>query len=270
MTHQPINSISMKRPLILLATILLLSSSCKSEKRIATYEELYKEQPFVIMMAPTQDNAQRPLPKTTQDQVLNDELSIAAQFVRQTIDKPLVDQGYYPLAPLATDILIDTIKMDYQQLSNGDIRNLASSYGIDAVLLIAIHKWQEPEVNEVVVYAEYTLRSTKTGTELMHTWVRGSKMQPLDAKGIPAELSTDIEFINRTGFNSRLAHRCLLLEAMSDFVLRSLPTSASRWYFQHDQYVSANPSFYSFSIFPDGSIERSKFNEDAFGHEFQN
>jgi hypothetical protein len=261
----------MKRPFIAIASILLLLCSCKGEKRIATYEELYKEQPFVIFTAPTQDNAQRLLPKTSQDQMLNDELTIAAQFVRQTVTKPLADQGYYPLAPLATDVLTDTLKMSYNQLNNGDIKALASLYGIDAVLLIAIHKWQEPEVNEVTVYAEYTLRSTKTGMELMHTWVRGSKMQPLDAKGIPAELSTDQEFINRTGFSNRLAHRCLLLEAMSDFVLRSLPTSAGRWYYQHDQYVPANPSFYNFTIYPDGSIERSKYSEEAFGNEcFQN
>ena len=246
---------------------MLLLSSCKSEKRIATYEDLYKEQPFTVMLAPTQDNAQRILPKTTQDQILNDELTIAAQFVRQTVAKPLVDQGYYPLAPLATDVLMDTIKLDYREFATTDLKELATRYGIDAVLLVAIHKWQEPEVNEVVVYAEYTLRSTKTGMELMHTWVRGSKMQPLDAKGVPAELSTDMEFINRTGFNSRLAHRCILLEAMSDFVLRGLPTSASRWYFQHDQYVSANPQFYGFTITPDGSIARSEYNEDAFGNE---
>ena len=261
----------MKRILTIIAAAALLLCSCKSEKRIATYEDLYKEQPFVIMLAPTQDKAQRALPKTTQDQVLNDELTIAAQYVRQTIAKPLADQGYYPLAPLATDILMDTIKMDYQQLALSDLKSLASNYGIDAVLLIAIHNWQEPEVNEVAVYAEYTLRSTKTGMELMHTWVRGCKMQPLDAKGVPVELSTDIDFINRTGFTSRLAHRCILLEAMSDFVLRSLPTSAGRWYFQHYQYIPANPSFYSFTIFPDGSIERSQLNEEAFGNEsFQN
>ena len=253
--------------LILLATCLLLLGSCKSEKRIATYEGVYKEQPFVILTAPTQDNARRLLPKTTQDQVLNDEMSIAAQFVRQTVAQPLVDQGYYPLAPLAADVIMDTVKMDYAQLSNSDLKGLASQFGIDAVLLIAIHKWQEPEVNEVVVYAEYTLRSTKTGMELMHTMVRGSKLQPLDAKGTPTELSTDNEFINRTGFNGRLAHRCILLEAMSDFVLRGLPTSASRWYFQHDQYAPANPQYYSFTILPDGSIERSQYSEEAFGNE---
>lgn len=252
------------RLLIPLMTLLILCS-CKSEKRIATYEDIYKEQPFVILAAPTLDKAQRPLPKTSHDRLLADELTQAAQFVRQSISDPLVSQGYYLISPLATDVLLDTIGKDYKQLAHDDLTFLSTIYGIDAVLLITIHKWQEPEVNEVVVFAEYTLRSTKTGLELMHSWVRGSKMQPVDAKGAPVELSTDNEFIHRTGFNSRLAHRCILLQAMSDFVLRSLPTGASRWYFRHDQYISANPSFYGFTIFPDGSIERSSVTEEVFG-----
>ena len=43
----------MKRTLTLIAVATLLLCSCKGEKRIATYEDLYKEQPFVIMLAPT-------------------------------------------------------------------------------------------------------------------------------------------------------------------------------------------------------------------------
>lgn len=247
--------------------IPLLLFSCKSEKRIATYEDLYKEQPFVILAAPTLDKSEHPLPKTTQDRVLNNELTQAAQFVRHSVSEPLVSQGYYLIPPLAADIILDTVGKDYDQLMRDDLKSLSTNYGIDAVLLVAIHKWQTPEVNEVVVYAEYTLRSTKTGTELMHTWVRGSKMQPVDAKGVPVELSTDIEFINQSGYNSRLAHRCILLQTLSDYVLRSLPTGANRWYFRHDQYRSANPRFYGFTINPDGSIQRSKITEEAFGNE---
>ena len=135
------------------------------------------------------------------------------------------------------------------------------------MLLTAIHKWQQPEINEIVVYTEYTLRSTKSGVELMHVWVRGDKMQPVDVKGDPVELSTDQAFIDRSGMGSKLAHRCILLEQMSDFALRNLPTSISRWHFQHDRYISSNPVFYSFTINPDGSIERSDYSEDAFGNE---
>jgi hypothetical protein len=153
------------------------------------------------------------------------------------------------------------------QLMLDNITDLNNQYGVDAILLVAIHKWMEPEVNEVVVFAEFTLRSVKSGLELMHTWVRGDKLQPVDDKGDPIELAADLAFIKTTEMKPRLAHRCLLLQGMSDFALRNMPTSASRWMFKQDQYTSANPNFYSFLMNTDGSIEREKYNEDAFGNE---
>jgi hypothetical protein len=179
----------------------------------------------------------------------------------------LASQGYYTTAPLASDLIIEKAGKDYRKLMNGDISDLNSRFGIDAVLLVAIHKWAEPEVNEVVVFAEYTLRSVKSGLELMHTWVRGDKIQPVDDKGDPIELAADLAFLQTTEMDPHLAHRCLLLQGMSDFALRNMPTSASRWMFKQDQYTSANPNFYSFLMNTDGSIEREKYNEDAFGNE---
>lgn len=246
---------------------LLLAISCKSEKKMTTYNELYQEKPVTILVAPIQDNSKRANVKTSQDEVLNDELDAAAHYMRQTLSLPLTSQGYYTTAPLASDILLKKTGLDYRQLMNGDIAALYRDYGIDAILLTAIHKWQQPEINEIVVYAEYTLRSTKSGTELMHVWVRGDKMQPVDVKGEPVELSTDQTFINNNRMGNHLAHRCILLQQMSDFALRNLPTSVSRWHFQHDRYISSNPVFYSFTINPDGSIERSDYSEDAFGNE---
>lgn len=247
--------------------VMLLAVSCKSEKKVTTYNELYQEKPVTILIAPVKDNAKRPMVKTTQDKVLNDELSAAAHYMRQTLSYPLSSQGYYATAPLASDLLLEQLGLDYNKLMNADITMLHSTYGIDAVLLTAIHKWQQPEINEIVVYTEYTLRSTKSGVELMHVWVRGDKMQPVDVKGEPVELSTDQAFIDRSNMGSNLALRCILLEQMSDFALRNLPTSISRWHFQHDRYISSNPVFYSFTINPDGSIERSDYSEDAFGNE---
>lgn len=246
---------------------LTLLLSCKSEKKVTAYNDLYQEKPVSILIAPVQDNAKRINPKTTQDEIVNEELSEAAHFMRQTLSIPLASQGYYPTAPLTSDIILQKIGKDYRQLMLDNIKDLYTSYGIDAVLLVAIHKWQQPEVNEIVVYAEYTLRSTKSGLELMHTWVRGSKIQPVDVKGDPVELTTDNEFMKLNQLDSRLAHKCILLQQMSDFALRNIPTSVSRWHFQHDQYISSNPVFYSFTINPDGSLERSQYSEDAFGNE---
>lgn len=255
----------LKSILPLLALSLLLS--CKSEKKVTAYNELYQEKPVSILIAPVQDNAKRINAKTTQDEVVNEELTAAAHFMRQTLSIPLASQGYYSAAPLSSDIILQKVGKSYRQLMLDNIKDLYTSYGIDAVLLVAIHKWQQPEVNEIVVYAEYTLRSTKSGLELMHTWVRGSKIQPVDVKGDPIELTTDNEFMSRNQMDSRLAHKCILLQQMSDFALRNIPTSVSRWHFQHDRYISSNPVFYSFTINPDGSVERSQYSEDAFGNE---
>ena len=246
---------------------VLLFAACKSETKVTTYEDLYKEQPVSILTAAVQDNAPRPPVKTTQDEVLNDEYKATAVFLRQCLAAPLAAQGYYTVAPLAGDVILEKVGKDYRQLQLDGLTELHSRYGIDAVLLVAIHKWQRPEINEVVVFAEYTLRSTKSGLELMHTWVRGNKIQPVDVKGEPVELPDDLAFMERNQMDSRLAHICILVQQMTDFALRNLPTSVSLWHFQHDQYIPSNPAFYSFTINPDGSIERSKYSEDAFGNE---
>lgn len=252
-------------PLIFLALLLIIS--CKSEKKVTTYEELYKEQPFTILIVPTQDNTKRLQEKSSQDRVLNEELDMAATFLQQSCVEPLVSQGYYAIPPLAGNTILEKYGKTYRQLMLDNITDLNNQYGVDAILLVAIHKWMEPEVNEVVVFAEFTLRSVKSGLELMHTWVRGDKLQPVDDKGDPIELAADLAFIKTTEMKPRLAHRCLLLQGMSDFALRNMPTSASRWMFKQDQYTSANPNFYSFLMNTDGSIEREKYNEDAFGNE---
>ena len=255
-------------PLLVFSFYLLVAfAGCQTEQKATSYNDLYKERPVTVLIGPVQDNAKRPVVKTSQDELLVQELSSAALFMRQTLSEPLVNMGYYTLPVLASDIILDSLGLAYKDYMNGDIRHLDSLYGIDAVLLVAIHKWQTPEINEMVVYAEYTLRSTKTGQDLMHSWVRGDKIQPVDTYGEPIELPSDLEFIDRSGVSNSLAHRCILMQQMSDFVLRNLPIGTRRWFHKHDQYISANPSYYGFAINPDGSLERHEYNEDAFGNE---
>ena len=49
-------------PIIFLALLLIIS--CKSEKKVTTYEELYKEQPFTILIVPTPNARKKRAPKT--------------------------------------------------------------------------------------------------------------------------------------------------------------------------------------------------------------
>lgn len=257
----------MKKFFVFVIVFVSLLTGCKTEQKVTTYGDLYKERPVTVLIGPVQDNSKRPMPKTSQDELLIQELNSAALFMRQTLSEPLVTMGYYTLPPLASDIILDRLGLTYKQYMNDDLHLLDSLYGIDAVLLVAIHKWQTPEINEMVVYAEYTLRSTKTGMDLMHTWVRGNKIQPVDTYGEPVELPADLAFIDQSGLSSRMAHRCLLMQQMSDFVLRNLPIGTRRWYHKRDQYIPAFPSYYGFIINPDGSLERREYTEDAFGNE---
>lgn len=253
--------------LLLVACLAVMMVACKGEKKIATYETLYKEQPVTVLIAPVNDNAKRDVVKTTQDQVFSDELSKAACFLRQSCIDPLVAMGYFPMPMLASDEILKKFGKNYRQLMLDDIKALNAEYGIDAVLLIAVHKWAKPETNEIVAYLEYTLRSTKSGLELMHTWVRANKMQPVDDKGEAIPLAADNDFMRMTGLDPLMTNRCRLMAEASSFVLRNMPTSASRWQFKRDKYVPAYPNYYKFTLNPDGSVERSRYNEDAFGNE---
>ena len=143
-----------------LTTFLVLSSSlllllcCKSEKKMSSYDDLYKEKPVTVLVAPVQDNTKPLQAKTTQDKLFNDELHAAACYLQQTVAEPLIAQGYYTPAPLASEAIMGRINKDYKQLMRDDLKELSAQYGIDAVLLVAIHKWQEPEINEIVVYGK--------------------------------------------------------------------------------------------------------------------
>lgn len=257
----------MKSRIIIAAAVVLLFAQCKSEKKAALYDKVYSETPVTILIVPVNDNAKRQQVKTTQDSLVNEEYTTAALYMGQTLATPLLAQGYYTPAPLASELITKKLGLSFKQLRDQDIKQIATQYGIDAVLLTSIHKWKEPEVNEVAVYAEYILRSTKSGQELMHTWVCGRKLQPVNTDGEPVELSTDADFIVATGLPSELAHRCILLENMNRFVLGNLPTSVSRWYFKHDKYIAASPDYYGFVINPDGTWEQTTYSEDSFGNE---
>lgn len=254
----------MKRLTLLLVAAMLMAS-CKAPSKALLYEKIYNETPVHILVAEVQDNSFRKLEKTPQDEVENKLLDSAALFMRSTLIAPLYSRGYDTVSAIDSSVTFRSIPLSNRELRDGDIGVLGSKYGFDAVLLTYLHKWQRPGTNEVVVFAEYILRSTKSGYDLMHTWVRGDKMQPVDTHGEALPLSTDTKFIHLTAMQPDLAYRCILLRDMSTFVLRNLPTSASKWYFKKDRYFSAAPEYYGFNILVDGSFEQSKYSEDEFG-----
>lgn len=259
--------------IILLGALImpLAFQGCKAVKKAVSYEDVYKEQPVTVYVAPFKDNTALELVRTSREKAYNDELRAAALYMRQTIAEPLLTQGYYVLTPLASEVIaMQDSAASYKDLMNGDIKRYSTLYGVDAILLVQLHKWAKPEVNELVVYVEYTLRSTKTGVELMHTWVKGTKMQPVGVKGEPMLLASDRTFMQTMGMDEEseeLAMRCILLEQMSDFVLRNLPTSRELRQYKRDQYTPAFPAYYGFVYDINGEIEQTQLTEDSFGND---
>lgn len=234
----------------LLATVLL--GACKSEKKINSYSDIYAERPTVIYIAPINDKAERKVEKYPTDIEYNNEINTAKAYLFQTIYEPLQNIGYYVIGPAASQQIAENNEMTPKQLRNGDIKVYNKNYGIDAVLVVTLHKWKDDN-NKKIAYLEYQLRSTKTNIDLLHTWVMAVKQVPTNLKGDPIKMSNDTKFANRFGFDNGTAQRCFLVEMVNDYVLRNLPTSSLRRQFEKDLYKSANPNYIKFTWLDGGA-----------------
>lgn len=246
-----------------LALSLLILCSCKSEKKVTTYEAVFKEKPVTIYTAPLQDNSHRKANRGPNEAAYNEELNVAATYMFQTLATPLNQQGYYVLGTLTSKQLAQREKRSAKELLRGDIKEYSTRYGVDAILYTRIHRWIE-QTSEWVVFVEYTLRSAKTNTELMHTWVKACKKIPVDTKGNPVPLKSDNDFAEQMGLDVMTAERCILVEAVSNFVLRNLPTSPERRQYERDIYAKSNPSYFVLVIERDGALEVQKSNMESF------
>lgn len=239
--------------LALIATLTIPFVGCKSEIKMNAYSDVYSEKPSTIYIAPLQDNSKRRYEKYPQDKAFNNELNTAAKFMHQTLELPLVNKGYYVMGPLVSEQIRRTEARSAKQMMTGDLKNYNTYYGIDAVLFATIHRWTEAN-GEWTVYVEYALRSTKTGTELLHNWVRATKRIPTDLKGYPKPLQSDVDYAARMKTDNSTAQRCFLVQSVNDYVLRNLPTSVLKWSHEDDFYKGSNKSYFSFLLDEDGSI----------------
>jgi hypothetical protein len=144
--------------------------------------------------------------------------------------------------------------MDYspKKLRNGDLSAFRNDYGIDAVMIVTLHKWKDGNGTKTA-FLEYQLRSTKTNVDLMHTWVMAVKQVSTNLKGDPITLSNDTRFAKRLGVDNGTAQRSFLMGKVNDYVLRDLPTSSLRRQFEKDQYQNANPTYIKYVWFDGGA-----------------
>ena len=242
----------MKRMLWMLLPLMLLVS-CKGEKKMVQYESIYREQPTTIYIAPVDDRSERVAMRSYDDSAYNASLGVAAKQLYLTASAPLVRKGYYVLGPIASAQLAATEQRTLKQLRNDPITDLQTELGIDAVLFITIQKWTHKQ-NSWSATIDYTLRSTRTGTEVMHTVVQASKTVNTNFKGLPVALPEDDAFMRAYHCDFQTAQRCRLVEVLNQYVLGDMPFG-SRWRADNiERHVSTHPEYFDFRINTDGSV----------------
>ena len=251
----------MKHRTLILLLLPLLLAGCKGQKKMAHYDEVYRERPAVIYIAPLVDHSERHPLRTLDDSLYNDALNVATKQLYLTASDPLVYNGYYVLGPLASAQIAATETRTGKQLRNESLLDYYEQLGIDAVLFITLHSWSET-ANPWTAEIEYALRSTRTGNEVMHVFVKASKQLRTDFKGNPKPLGDDIDFAERYGCNLETAQRCRLVEIVNQYVLKDLPTGARSRGMGIERFVISHPEYFNLNINPNGAVELLKSTED--------
>lgn len=247
--------------LLAMLPLLLLVVGCKGPKKMAQYDELYKERPATIYIAPLSDRSMRKPMRTLDDSIYNASLNIATKQLYLTAASPLIFNGYYVLGPLASAQLAATESRSGKQLRNDFIGDYRTELGIDAILFITVHNWRETS-SSWSAEVEYVLRSTHTGSEVLHVYVNATKQLPTDFKGNPQPLGADLDFAEKYGCDLETAQRCRLVEIVNQFVLRDLPSGSRSRSNAIERYAPSHPEFFNLNISPTGSVELLKKNED--------
>ena len=243
----------MKRSVLLLFLPLLLVG-CKGENRLTRYSEVYKEQPSVVYIAPINDRSERRPMRSVDDSLYNASLNTATKQLYLTASDPLVFNGYYVLGPLASAQVAATETRTGKQLRSENINDYYTDLGIDAILFITLLNWSNTD-NTWSVEVEYALRSTHTGSEVMHLVVNATKQVPTDFKGNPKPLGAELDFAEKYGCDLETAQRCRLVEVVNQFVLKDLPSGRRSRERSIERFVPTHPDYINLVISPNGSVE---------------
>jgi hypothetical protein len=135
------------------ALAALLAACATAPKK--DYAKLVAAQPRSILVVP----------------VVNKSVDVnAADYFLSTVPVPLAERGYYVFpVNLVKRLLEDDGLADASLVHGADPMRLAALFGADAVLYIAIQRWDAKYVvisTQVTVAFEYTLKDGKTGDTL--------------------------------------------------------------------------------------------------------
>lgn len=251
----------MKRCLWLLLIAAMMTVSCKGEKKLTQYSEVYQQAPMTIYVAPVTDLAMRHAVRETVDSVYNASLLVAAKHLYLTAGAPLTYNGYYVPGPLASAQIAASETRTGRQLRNENINDLHTDIGIDAVLFIDLIEWRQTSASWTVV-VEYTLRSTHSNSELFHTHVTATKHLPTDNKGNPLPLKDDLDFQKSMNLDIETAQRCRLVELLNQYVLKDLPGGTRSRQREGARYDISHPEYFSLRFNRDGTVEMMKSTDE--------
>lgn len=245
----------MQRTIVIIATLLLvLLSSCKSEKKYVRYETLYGEAPKSIYITPLFDMMTR---KSTADSALaasyarRDTLS---RYFLKTLPQGLMQRGY--LVTGGDSILRPGISSARRlsKLQKDTLSLLALSQGSDAILIPTLVGWKDNPIHPTV-FLEYHLRSTKSGKDLMHCWVQVSREVDTTYKGEIMPLMDELWLADTLHTGLDCAIRCLMVERANLFVTQDLPFTPNSFYYKHDLYLYATNDYFKITFSNDGTME---------------
>lgn len=245
----------------LLLLLPWMLAGCKGEKKMAQYSEMYQEPPATIYIAPIVDHSERRAVRSIEDSAYNASVNIATKQLYLTASAPLVFNGYYVLGPLASAQLASVETRSVKQLRNENINDYYTDMGVDAILFLTVNSWTSTH-NSWTIEVEYALRSARTGSEVMHSVVKATKLVHTDFKGNPKPLSADIDFAQKYGCDLETAQRCRLVELLNQFVLKDLPSGSRARPFSLERYEPTHAEYFNMQINPDGSVMIVPSDED--------
>lgn len=256
----------MKRLLLILPLILLAIAACKSEKKYVRYATLYEETPRSIHVAPLFDLT--PHKKDADSATLCEyqRQAVAAHFFNQTIPIGIRQRGY---AITTTDsILYPGIRTArrLKSLQDGDPSRYCVTHDADAILICSLLAWKGTPT-EPRLYAEYQLRSTKSGRDLMHSWVRVSRLIDTAYNGQLLTLPEERTIADDLQTDIVTAIHCYMVQQANVFIMQDIPFAPSSYFHGKDLYLKATKQYFKAIINSDGTLEIEPFSLEEFENE---
>lgn len=143
----------MKKIIICLFAILMVTS-CATVKTLSDqYPAMYEEKPLTIAVMP-------PINHTTHAE--------AKDYFYTTMYQPLCEKGYYVYSPYLTmEMFQQEGAYDAELFLEADLSVFNRVLGADAAMFTIIKDWKRSSIGgKLTVSVEYILRSTKTGQTL--------------------------------------------------------------------------------------------------------